>query len=409
MPRWLDRWAEKRMEKGRRILAESDPAPAPDLAAILTQTTERVRDAVAGAYDARAGVIDPCGVDFARPPAQAEDPAERERIAAAERAARDAARAPYRVTDGPVFTRFATYGERQLSDLTETLASFRPDAVFGAYRVPDRFEETHGDERRAYLEWEIVHAPDAAGTGEVELAAFRRADHWERRSPGEPRVLDEDMAAALVDRVRLDPEDCFGVTRLWHVRVDGELHATASVEGSLVIGRPGLVAAQRALAAEAPLDVGPPAFHVTTLDWEAVAAWVAPKRFYPPRVPSPLPHLPATPQELLRMYLEVVGVRASDSYGAQVTRTTDSGLADLGPAGRSRDFRLPRFPCADGTDRERQSAAEDVVIAYRDRPEYGEGRRRWAAYEDEVLHARLSHRTDVRPPLEVTGPYCGGP
>ena len=45
-----------------------------------------------------------------------------------------------------------------------------------------------------------------------------------------------------------------------------------------------------------------------------------------------------------------------------------------------------------------------VVVAYADRPEYREGRERWAAYQRDVLRARLDHRTGVRPPIEVSEP-----
>lgn len=41
------------------------------------------------------------------------------------------------------------------------------------------------------------------------------------------------------------------------------------------------------------------------------------------------------------------------------------------------------------------------MIAYRDRAEYQDGRGRWRAYQDEVLHAKLDHLTDLRPPIEV--------
>ena len=67
-----------------------------------------------------------------------------------------------------------------------------------------------------------------------------------------------------------------------------------------------------------------------------------------------------------------------------------------------KNFRSPpKLPSADGTERPRRRAAELVVVAYRDRAEYQDGRARWRAYQDEVLRARLDHRSDVRPPLEV--------
>ena len=92
-------------------------------------------------------------------------------------------------------------------------------------------------------------------------------------------------------------------------------------------------------------------------------------------------------------YLEVVGVRSEDCYGVQVTRAaSDGSLADLSLASAGRNLRGYQKLI---------HAAEHVVIAYRDRDEYREGRDRWRAYQHEVLDARLDHRTGVRPPLEV--------
>src|SRR6188474_3069306 len=60
----------------------------------LAQSVEGVRDAVGESFDDRRDVLDPGAVDMNRPPAELE--AGREEHAARERAARDAARAPYR-------------------------------------------------------------------------------------------------------------------------------------------------------------------------------------------------------------------------------------------------------------------------------------------------------------------------
>ena len=46
----------------------------------------------------------------------------------------------------------------------------------------------------------------------------------------------------------------------------------------------------------------------------------APYRYGPPRVPSPLPHLPTDWRELLVAYLQIVGMGSEDCYGVQVTR-----------------------------------------------------------------------------------------
>ena len=90
------------------------------------------------------------------------------------------------------------------------------------------------------------------------MAAFDRADHWAVRHFGEPSVFDEDVAGALVRRAHLQPEDCFGLPRLLHVRAtntdDGKFW-DAHVDGILVFGRDPLADAHGALRREAPLAV----------------------------------------------------------------------------------------------------------------------------------------------------------
>ena len=151
----------------------------------------------------------------------------------------------------------------------------------------------------------------------------------------------------------------------------------------------------------APLAAGPPAgVRIELLNWDAIAAVVHPVRQHRPYLPSRFPYLPLTPQELLRAYLEIVGVAPHDSYGAQVTY--DQPLDLLGRTSTSSHVRKTtggdELPCADGKPRVRMHGGAHVVLAYRDSPAYAEGRRRWAAYEAEVLQADLSHDTDAAPP-----------
>jgi hypothetical protein len=227
-------------------------------------------------------------------------------------------------------------------------------------------------------------------------------------------VLDEDVAGTFCSRARLGPEDCFALTRLMHVEARSSNTGGTSwyghVEGALVLGRPSpaLERAHAEMLSEAPLALPTRPelpFHLEILDWEAVAAWVAPDRFREARVPSPVPCLPGDWKELLVAYLEVVGLRSEDCYGVQPTRSAwsawSAGLGDLSAAGLG-TLRSPgKRACVDGKARERLNATEHVVVAYRDRPAYQEGRARWRAYQEEVLHARLDHRTDKRPPIEI--------
>jgi hypothetical protein len=165
------------------------------------------------------------------------------------------------------------------------------------------------------------------------------------------------------------------------------------VAGVTVLHRqtPQAEAARRRFAESAPLTDAFPAVHHEILDWDAIRVRVQPDRLSPAAAPSPLPHLPASPEELLLAYLEVVGVRPGDSYGAQVTLTRPRSVDTAGIG--------PELPSADGKPRRRLHCAEHVVLSYRDRTEYVEGRARWAAYQHEVLYARLDHLTPKRPPL----------
>src|SRR5882757_4226546 len=93
------------------------------------------------------------------------DPAERVRVQAGERAARDAARRPYLAVQPfpATITRVPCRGATQHQDVAQFLAgsglAARPDLVFGVYRVPDRISpRTPGGEARRYVEWDVVHA-----------------------------------------------------------------------------------------------------------------------------------------------------------------------------------------------------------------------------------------------------------
>ena len=141
------------------------PQSIPPLRDLLRNSMERFRDVIGEHSDDRSGVIDPGGADLHRPPSELDDAGERARVAAEERAARDAARAPYRAPEaGRIeITRFATTGRAQLDDLAARLARLRPDRVFGVYRVADRLDVQRDGEAGAYMEWAIVHAPEEAG------------------------------------------------------------------------------------------------------------------------------------------------------------------------------------------------------------------------------------------------------
>ncbi|HYF45470.1 MAG TPA: hypothetical protein VD926_04620 [Acidimicrobiales bacterium] len=342
------------------------------------------------------------------------DPQERVRVSMAERAARDAARAPYLAPQVPpiAFSRLATRGGTQIEELSAWLQQSglvdRPDRVYGVYRVPDRISPTltsHSEKGRV-VEWDVVHEPGAA-TGasptEVDDAWFPSRQQWVARRVGEPSILDEDLGIAYCRMAGLGPERCLGIARHSEfVRASwGESehdNPRTQVVGVHVLHPDGAGGDTLSrLAGQAPIPLGPDVLagvHTEVLNVDAVEAVVHPRPQDPVPVPSPFAYLPSTPQELLRMYLEVVGIRASDCYGAQVTVHANREI--FGRMGAGQTNVGPRQPCADGEERMRISAAEHVVVTHRDRPEYADGRQRWAAYQQAVLQAHLERGTGAR-------------
>jgi hypothetical protein len=203
-------------------------------------------------------------------------------------------------------------------------------------------------------------------------------------------------------RAGIGPERCLGIARhsefirpSWGQE---EAPMTTRVIGVHVLHPAGIGGdTLPRMAAEAPLPVGVQdvaGTHTEVLDVDAILQAVHPRPQDPAPVPSPFPYLPSAPQELLRMYLEVVGVRASDCYGAQVTNHANREIN--GRMGVGSTNLGPKQPCADGKPRGRIAAAEHVVVTYRDQPAYVEGRGRWAAYQQQVLQAHLERGTGAR-------------
>jgi hypothetical protein len=253
----------------------------------------------------------------------------------------------------------------------------------------------------------VVHVPgDLPPVAALPDAAFFSSrQQWVARRIGEPGVLDEDLGRAYGWSAGIGPEHCLGIARFPHMRSDNRTESAfvqTWVEGVYVIHRAGSngPAAAERMRASAPLafDVGQlEPTRTEILDWEPVADIVHPQIQLAPRVPNPVPQLPSTPQELLRAYLEVVGVQPSDCWSAQVTVDENRELS--GRSGMISHNTGPELPCADGTPRRRLHGAQQVVIVYRDRPEYLAGRERWQAYQREVLEARLDRGSERRPVL----------
>lgn len=364
---------------------------------------------------------------YTSPPKHEKDRGLAGQIGAQERAQRDAARAPYLAPDRwPVFTsRIATRGHTQVAEVISYLRSSglgaRPDLVYGVYRVPDRISPavTSHSESGRVVEWDIVHSalPETPVDAAVGAAWFPGGLPWVARRKGEASVLDEDLGTAYLGRAGILPEATLGIARLctfaepkdrWYALEGGSSGETGDsypivpiVEGVLVFhvgDDPDPVVSQ--MRAEAPLPLGPESLagtHIEVLNWTAIASAVHPRVQHPPPTPSPFPYLPSTPQELLRAYLEVVGVRSFDCTSAQVTIDRPYPLVGRIHMGTSNIGSAQ--PCADGKERRRLQGARRIVIAYRDRPEYATGRERWARYQHEVLLAHLERGNDLRPPV----------
>ncbi|MCB0966504.1 MAG: hypothetical protein KDB37_06675 [Ilumatobacter sp.] len=354
-------------------------------------------------------------------PRGVDDPVERRRIETTERHDRDRRRADYTAPGhaGVTVTRIATRGSTQLDDVVAYLVdsglAARPDLVYGVSRVPDRISpaKTPTSERRRVVEWEVIHEPNAglAPGGSVERATLSAWDHWVRRSKGDPAVVDEELGVALLELAGLRADRCLGVARAVAMRSvgggdEGSGEMVGCVEGVHVLAAAPVAAAIDGLIEAAPVDLpvhGRDGAFVEVLGWSDVASVVHPQPQRTHVIPSPCPYLPSTPQELLVMYLEVVGVRAADCYSAEVTIDGTFELVGVGRYGLGGSNSGGEEMCADGEVRRRLRGATHVVIAYDDRPEYEAGRERWRRYQDEVLQTQLELQTGARRPILPAG------
>src|SRR3954469_9116781 len=380
----------------------------------MARTKEQFRDLLRHPFRAPR----PPGTHADRPAAPS-GLADRDQRTAAERAARDAARAPYLAPDRGALNiaRLATREKTQVGEVSAYLGSSglsgRPDLVYGVYRVPDHIGG--GMVFRggpAVVEGDVVHAaPNGlAAAAPAAAASFHAEDLWVLRRDGEPSVLDEDLALAYLGRAGVGPERCLGIARSLDISQRGgggdgqsDSYLVSQITGVLAFHPDGLAGSTfDELRAERPLPAHPvDGVHAEILNSLAVARAVDPETHRLPPIPSPFPYLPSTPQELLRAYLEIVGVRPEDSYSAQVTEDDPRDLSGRSQKGAFTvaSSRGEEQPCADGELRPRLTGGARVAIVYRDRAEYAEGRKRWAAYEHDVLHAALSHGTSVRGPV----------
>ena len=135
------------------------------------------------------------------------------------------------------------------------------------------------------------------------------------------------------------------------------------------------------------------------LNWVGIRKAVHPHTHLRFASPSPFPYLPSTPQELLRAYLDIVGLDPSDTYSAAVTEDAPKNLNGVT---RKKGMtvstnRGEQQLCADGELHPRLTGASRIVVAYGDRPAYAEGRERFAEYERKVLRSALATGAERRP------------
>jgi len=349
-----------------------------------------------------------------------EDPAAWEQQMLAERAVRDAARADYLAPGRrPVhITRVATRGKTQAREVADHLAASglagHAELVYGAYRVPDLISPGRlGGEGGAVVEWDIVHAADGRlPAAEPPAALYLDAGEFlVDRVPGERAPLDEDLALDILARAGIEPERTLAIARDVAISKaggggEGEGRSTidATVRGVHVLVMSNAAAALGSTAAAPPWRIreGPPdGVWLEVLQWDAIAKAVHPVRQRRPPLPSPFPYLPLTAQELLRAYIEIVGISPADAYCAQVTHDRPFDLMGRTSTkwGVRRTGGGPDLPCADGKLRERLAGGHHVVVAYRDSPEYAAGRARFEAYEQSELQAHLRRNLGLREPV----------
>lgn len=335
---------------------------------------------------------------------------------------REEARGPYLAPARfPVlFSRIATQvdgaEEAVRRHLAESGLAGRPELVFGVYPVPAHIGGGLTRRKKRYVEWDVVHAATEPLPAAPEPASTWIAGHerWVARASGEPSVLDEDLAITLLAAAGIGPERCTGVARSFVSRTGGggegePAWAVAGVDGVNVFHPAGgaMAGALDQLRSARPivLAAGPPAgVHVQVLNWKAIALVVQQRTGIAYLTPSPFPYLPNTPQELLKAYIDIVGVNPFDSYATSVSQESTRSILDRDPSSRfSSTGRTTGTSqaCVDGKSRPRLTSGSVVVVAYRDRPEYVTGRERWAAYERDVLQARLDLGTEARGPVSA--------
>jgi len=349
-----------------------------------------------------------------------EDPGAWEAQMLAERAERNRAREAYLARDRSTvrFTRIATGGRSQVEEVADYLGSSglaaRPDLVYGVYRVPDLISpgKLFG-EKNGIVEWDIVHASkaDPSPAGHPAHQVIAADEVFIRRAPGEPSPLDEQVGIDLLMRAGFSPKQTLGVARILSTSTTGG--PDSSDKSRVLIRATGVVAFAGDAAEQAMLDDArsgaphilshgvPRGTVVDVLHWDQIACAIHPVRQQRAPMPSPFPYLPVTPQELIRSYIEIVGLSPTDCWSAQATHGRYFDLMGRTSMkwGVRRTGGGPDLPCADGKARKRMAGGHHVVIAYQDNPAYEAGRERFEQWMRTELKAELRRTLGIMEPV----------
>ena len=367
----------------------AEPPKPSEIAANPQSVGDGFRQAFRGLADTAKDLADPKGLlgigsDM---PAGSANPVERAAAAADEHRRRDQARARYLASPVPTVTisRIATRGRTQHDEVAQFLASTgiaaRPELVYGVFRVPDRISPLMPDPRRARRGMG-GRAPRARGRrypptavervrrGQTVGRANRRPAIGARRGCGDSRLDRNGSGATALPWHQ--PRYPDGEDQRLGRRIGRRDPVYARVTGVRVLTPHATLPATDSV--DVPLG-GQPRVHVEVMNWAAVAVVVHPRPQRGPEIPSPFPYLPATPDELLVAYLQIVGIDPADRYAVSTTideffamgqRTTkDSERVSLD------DLKLTdaeELPCADGKARRRYHGTTRVVVAYPDVP-----------------------------------------
>lgn len=104
---------------------------------------------------------------------------------------------------------------------------------------------------------------------------------------------------------------------------------------------------------------------------------------------------------MIRSYIAIVGLKASDCWSTQVTHGRYFDLMSRTSMnwGVRRTGGGPDLPCADGKPRKRMAGGHHLVFAYQDSVAYQEGRERFDRWMRDELKAELRRTLGIMEPV----------